>query len=261
MRAMRIWSGPGIPGAQGRAAYTFSFFGRPGGVSSPPYESLNLSTGVGDDPGSVADNESLVLMELGADSLTLPEQVHSSIVESLPPSLSPGITRGAPADALVTREPGAAIGVLCADCVPIVIGHPRGEGIAVIHAGWKGLAEGVIPETLKALEKLDIRVRELEAHIGPAIGPCCFHVDDRLARRFSTEVEGGKNAVMGTRNGTVIDLPAIAWTQLLSRGLARENIKLLRRCTACETRVFFSYRKSGGTTGRQLSAVILNMVL
>jgi len=233
------------------------FFGRPGGVSRGSFSGLNLSFDVGDDAGAVRENEALALREMGAPSLYLPRQVHGAGVTVLGSMPGPGVTRGPEADAVVTGLANVALGVLTADCVPILLWDGKGKAVAAVHAGWRGLASGVIPRTIEELGDFGVLPSDLVARIGPAIGPCCYEVDASFAERFERDVEGGKADLSREEGRPAINLPLVAERQLISAGLPLGGILDFRRCTSCEKDLFFSHRRKKSPTGRQLSAVFL----
>ncbi|MCC6160061.1 MAG: peptidoglycan editing factor PgeF [Deltaproteobacteria bacterium] len=231
-----------------------AFFGRLGGTSAAPCDSLNLGIRCGDDADAVRLNENFVLASMGVRALYMPDQVHGcdvSIVESEPIS---GVVRGVAADAAVITRPGIAVGVLTADCVPVLIGDARGRAAAAVHAGWRGLDGGIIAATVAALSRMGVAPGDLRASVGPGIGPCHFEVSPDLAGRFRSEVAGADNAVARAGERDVIDLALVAFRQLVLTGIDSAHVEVVRRCTACEPGVFFSHRRERGVTGRQLSA-------
>jgi polyphenol oxidase len=215
-----------LPGAHVR------FTTRAGGVSVGPYTSLNLSVLVGDDPFAVAENQCRA-----ADGVSLAwvRQVHGTRVLTVDGATAPA---AAPeADGVATAAHGLAALVLTADCLPVALATP--DAIAMVHAGWRGLADGVLEEGVRAVRALG-GDGPLHAAIGPGAGGCCYEVGDEVAARFPD---------VPRRADRTIDLKAIA-TQRLHDADAVEVVDVAR-CTMCEPDVFFSYRASGGLTGRQ----------
>lgn len=231
-----------------------AFFGRLDGASAAPCDSLNLGVRCDDDPDSVTENETIALASMGVRALYLPDQVHGCDVTIVGDETIAGVRRGAPADAAIVTRPGIAVGVLTADCVPILIGDVRGRAAAAVHAGWRGLDGGIVAETVAALARLGIAPGDLRAAVGPGIGPCHFEVSPDLAERFRSRVAGADGAVARAGERDVIDLILVAHRQLVLAGIDRIRIETIRRCTACEPGVFFSHRRDRGATGRQLSA-------
>ncbi len=167
------------------------------------------------------------------------EQVHSARVREARPG---PCGRG---DALVTRRTGLALAVAAADCVPVVVAGPG--RLAAIHAGWRGIAAGVVP---RAVERLGGEASELAAWIGPAIGPCCYEVGDDVAERV--EAASGPRAVRaGARGRPHLDLPAAVAAQLAACGV--HEASPLATCTRCHPELLWSYRRDGAAAGRNLT--------
>ena len=215
------------PGArERRLAIVFST--RAGGVSDGPYDSLNLSAATGDDPERVAVNRSRVAGALGVGSVNLARQVHG--VQVL--ECDAGSGELGEGDAVVTRQRGIGVGVVTADCVPVLI--LAGDGVAAVHAGWRGIVAGVIP---KALERLD---EPVAAWVGPSIHACCYEVGPDVTSAFEEQA-------LPIADPWHVDPAAAACAQLRRAGIDRIAASSL--CTSCDTR-FFSHRRDR-LTGRQ----------
>jgi YfiH family protein len=199
---------------------TALFTTRRGGVSEGPFASLNLGLWTDDDAARVAENRERVRSAAGAGRLLQGRQAHGVrvVVDGQ------GIEE---ADGQVTSAPGVAAIVLAADCLPVALAGP--ERVGVVHAGWRGLADGVVEEGVAA-------VGAVAAAIGPGIGPCCYEVGDDL------------RAVFGTTEPT-LDLKAIARARLEAVGV--REIHDCGLCTSCDAERFFSHRRDRGVTGRQ----------
>jgi YfiH family protein len=179
------------------------------------------------------------------DDVRRPVQVHGAAVAHADAEGALG-----EADAVLATRPGVAVGVVTADCVPVLVS--AGGAVAAVHAGWRGLAGGVIPRALEALAK-SAPTRELVAAVGPCIGPCCYEVDepvlDALRRRFGAALDG---ALTPTRPGHArLDLPALA-REALRAGGATAGV-VTGACTRCDAVRFHSYRRDGAAAGRLLS--------
>jgi YfiH family protein len=205
-----------LPGA------TALFTTRRGGVSEGPYASLNLGRWTDDDAAHVQANHERVRAHAGADRLAHGHQVHGTAVAVD----APGVVD---ADGQVVTRHGVAAIVYAADCLPVALAGPHAAG--VVHAGWRGLSDGVLEAGVAALGEGPV-----SAAIGPAIGPCCY------------EVGGDLRAVFGT-SGRTLDLKAIARERLLAAGV--EEVHDCGLCTACDPERFFSHRRDRGVTGRQ----------
>jgi YfiH family protein len=185
-------------------------------------------------------------------ALLRPRQVHGTRVVVLRRDASPPTDPGE-ADALVSERGSLPIGVVTADCLPILVATPAGR-VAAVHAGWRGLAAGVIGDALAALAALAPEgVSGAAAVIGPRVGAGCYEVDapvvEALARRFEDALDG---AIAATRAGHwQLDLAALARVDLVRAGLAPERVAALANaCTACDAQRFHSYRRDGPGSGR-----------
>jgi purine-nucleoside/S-methyl-5'-thioadenosine phosphorylase / adenosine deaminase len=214
--------------------YVVAFSTRRGGVSEGPYESLNLGRKNGDDPVRVDENRRRLCEALGADveRLTLNRQQHSATVHRAHAG-----RRGEPGDGLWTDEPGVPMLALGADCPTIAIARTDGDrpALAVLHAGWRGLLEGVVARATAALGG------PVAAVVGPAIGPCCYEVGPEVAEPFAARF--GADVV----RGRILDLWTSAERALRAAGCSQvERIDL---CTRCHPELFFSERRTGKPRG------------
>lgn len=182
--------------------------------------------------------------------LKRPVQVHGTTVAHLSTS---GALSASEADAVVSHVPGVPVGVVTADCVPILAASSDGKAVAAIHAGWRGLAAGVVAAGIEALRSAASPGAEIVAVVGPRIGDCCYEVDTpvftELERRFGSRVE---TAVTATRPGHgKIDLAALVEADLASAGVAaRARAVMAGVCTRCDPKRFHSYRRDGSRSGR-----------
>jgi YfiH family protein len=228
-----------------RAAFTL----RTGGVSTGRYASLNLGGHVGDASRAVAENRRRLAAELQlpAEPLWL-SQVHGTAV------LAADEWNGAPpqADAAVTRRPGCVLAVLVADCLPVLLARRDGGAVAVAHAGWRGLAAGVIEAAIAAL---GAGGEELLAWLGPAIGPAHFEVGEEVRAAFCRHDARAAEAFVGnTRGRWQCDLPLLARQRLAALGVS--GVHGGDRCTYRESEAFYSYRRDGAT-GRMAALIWL----
>jgi polyphenol oxidase len=210
------------------------YSGREGGVSEGPYAELNLGFHTADDPQAVSANHDLLAAQIGLprSDFALGHQVHGIEVNALrePPS---DADRAADADGQATRLEGIAPMVLVADCLPVALS--TADGVAMVHAGWRGLAGGVLERGVATLRGLGAR-GELHAAIGPGAGACCYEAGEEV------------HAAVGHSVGRNVDLKAAAAERL--RALEAVEVQDVGICTICDER-FFSHRRSGGITGRQ----------
>jgi YfiH family protein len=230
------WDGPG--------PYEVSFSTRLGGVSAGPFESLNLGILTGDEPERVLENRSRLCRSSGADPerATMLWQQHGAGVRRAQDDhgvMTAGFDHP-PGDALWTDEPGLAMMLITADCLPVAVGRANGgdPALAVLHVGWRGLLEGIVAAAAGALGG-----ERLAAVIGPGIGQCCYEVGEEVAEpfraRFGAQVLNGRN----------LDLYAATEQALAAAGCVR--VERVEMCTSCHPDLFFSHRRDGSATGRQ----------
>jgi hypothetical protein len=167
---------------------------------------------------------------------------------------------GSPADAVVTDRPGVLLGVVTADCVPILLHDPRARAVGAVHAGWRGTAAGIARAAVRALgEAYGSRPQDLTAVMGPAIGPCCYEVGPEVREALEGAQPGaGAAAGRGRNGGDTLDLWRANRMILEGAGLAPERIHLLRHCTSCRADLFPSYRRDGAGCGRMLAFIGLS---
>ena len=208
---------------------------REGGVSEGSFESLNLGAHVGDDPDAVRENRARFInaCELPAEPAWL-TQVHGdlALVDPAP---------GAEADASVTRAAGRPCAVLVADCLPVILASVDGSTVAAAHAGWRGLAAGIIENTVSAM---DCASGRLVAWLGPAISRQAFEVGEEVRDAFTRHDAGASACFLRNDRGRwMADLYGLARRRLAVAGVA--NVHGGRRCTFGEPDAFFSYRRDG----------------
>lgn len=235
---------PDWPAPAGVRAY---FTTRTGGVSAAPFDSLNLSFSSGDDPVRVKQNRARVM-----SALDLPEpprwlkQIHGTRVVDAELA-----SRGPEADASISKRPGEVLAIMTADCIPLLICHRGGGRVAAAHAGWRGLAAGVVESTLAALEA---EPSALLAWLGPGIGPEAFEVGPEVRDAFLDRDPG---AGCCFRSGKSDRLLADLYL-LTRRRLERAGVNAVfggEHCTFSDPTRFFSYRRQGKRSGR-MSAFI-----
>jgi YfiH family protein len=229
--------------------FPHGFTTRRGGCSSPPYRALNLGGAVGDDPARVEENWARLRRETGLDFARV-RQVHGDRVVT---ASRPGPPEEE-ADAVVSATRGVAACVSVADCAPILLADPASGAVAAVHAGWRGTLARTAEQAVRALaERHGARAEDLCAAVGPAIGPCCYEVSPDLAGRFREAF--GPSAGNPSPAQARADLWQANERVLLGAGLRRARIDVIRRCTSCEDRLFFSHRRDAGKTGRQVGFI------
>lgn len=223
------------------------FTSRPGGVSAAPYDDLNLDPSGGDRAEAVAENRRRLAARASVDAprrLVFGQQVHETAIAMHQAGLSEASVTGV--DGHVTDRRDLAVGVLTADCVPVLLLAPW--GVAAAHAGWRGLAGGIVSQVvddLLTLPEAGPDATDVVALVGPCAGPCCYEVGEEVHAAFAGWPQG-------RGDGRNLDLPQM--TEAALRAAGAGTVVLADRCTICDPR-YFSFRASGGTTGRQASVV------
>jgi len=220
-----------------------AFTSRLGGISAAPFDTLNLGGGVGDDPAAVAGNRRLAAQLCGraADRTAWMRQVHGSdVVYAAGPT--PAAGTAAVADALFTDVPDLALGVLVADCAPVLIADPEARIIGAAHAGREGMAAGVVLALVHAMTAGGADPVRMRAVIGPAICGGCYEVPAQLRARIADAVPAAGSVT--TKGSPGIDIKAGVSAQLAGAGV--RSVSRDPRCTA-ETPALYSYRRDGRT--------------
>lgn len=234
------------------------FFRRKGGASEGLYASLNCSGYVGDSEEAVKANleiaKDFLTSESTAKLVTL-KQVHSNICVEI---TTASAVNGIEADAMVTKEKHIAIGILTADCAPVLFFDPQKSIVGAAHAGWRGAVGGVIESTVKKMREFGSDPGDILAAIGPCIGRNSYEIDDDFKRNFS----GSGDCFCLVNHRIHFDLPKFCRKRLLEVGLKEANIETVDIDTYVNCSDYFSYRharqNSSGICGRQLSAICLH---
>ncbi len=220
------------------------FTDRRGGVSSSPYESLNLALHTGDDPASVARNRNILQKRVGLP-IRFMQQVHGdniAIVDESSPETLPDC------DAIVTNRPGIALAVMVADCIPMLLFDKKKGVAAAVHAGRNGTFLNIGAKCVKTMvERFGCRSGDIYAEMGPSIRACCYEISEEMARLVR------KSFGESYMNGRYLDLQSLNRDRLLEAGLREDRIDISDICTCCSTD-HFSYRREG-TTGRFAGAI------
>lgn len=239
---------------------TFAFTERTGGVSSAPYESLNVGINSGDDQGAVAANRSRIMSALGvassADRVVSPLQVHGTKVVVIDDPSDEAVRRVEQealqgADAVVCSVPDVPVMLCFADCVPVVLVAPG--AFAVVHSGWRGSIERISAIALRELVAVaGCEASDVLCYVGPHIGAEDYEVSEELAERFRAEFGG--EVLAGPR---LLDLGAAVRIALTDEGVRADAIDDSLPSTASATDRFYSYRAEQGTCGRHAAVAVL----
>jgi hypothetical protein len=229
------------------------FFSKHGGISRKPYDSLNVSITVGDDPSSVKKNRLVISQSLALKKLSAIHQVHGSSILVIDSARNKIKTEQLPHDAMITDLRGVGLLIQQADCQAILLYDPEKQVIAAIHNGWQGSVANITGKVVAVMEKrFSVNPQKIRAAISPSLGPCCaefIHYKDELPSSF--------HAFQKTRNH--FDFWEISRNQLQTAGVQPKNMEIVGICTACDHN-FFSYRRTkttGKITGRNCSVIAL----
>lgn len=234
------------------------FLGRVGGVSTGLYAGLNVGLGSDDELEAIAENRRRVVdAVMPGGSLVTVHQVHSPDVVSVSAPFADDAARP-PADALVTATPGLLLGVLTADCVPVLFADREAGVVGAAHAGWKGALTGVTDRTIAAMEALGADVSRIACAIGPCIAKASYEVDMAFVDRFTSDDPANERFFTDARAGHAqFDIEAYVAARLAQAGVTR--IEMLGQDTYAQPEQFYSYRRSCHKGepgyGRQISVI------
>jgi len=236
-----------FPGLSAFPELVHGVFTRQGGVSLPPFASLNLSFSVGDTETAVLENRRRVQATLGLAALASATQVHGRRgAEVLQANPMPAAEIPA-ADILVTRRPGLGLVIKQADCQAVMFYDPARRVVANVHCGWRGQVQNILAAAVSRLEELGCQPQDLHAAIGPGLGPCCAEFQN-FRREFPASLWHYQT------RPHYFDLWQLSRDQLTAAGLPPNQIETAQLCTRCHPDLFFSYRRDG-TTGRQATVI------
>jgi polyphenol oxidase len=253
-------------------------FTRRRGFSSAPFAGLNASSVTGDDATVVARNKAEIIAALGLP-LVATKPVHGGAVALIRRETAPERSQSwleplqarlriTEADAMLCDEAGFALCWAYGDCAPIVLYDPEHTALALIHAGWRGTAAGIVPNTIAAMtERFNSHPGALLAGIGPAIGSCCYEVSSEVQDTFAVNSLAWECArfvvrqpVSDSSSGVYLDIAGSNYCQLLASGILAEHINDSGYCTGCRTDLFYSHRREPRPSGRFAVAVGLKAV-
>ncbi len=240
----------------GLAGVAHAFLERGGGVSTGLYAGLNCGFGSGDDRDAVSENRNRALAAVEADQLATLYQIHSAEAVALaePP-------KGLRADGMATDRPGLALGILTADCAPVLFADAQAGVVGAAHCGWRGALAGIAEAVLERMEGLGARAGRTVAAVGPCIGQASYEVGPEFREAFETaDADNGRWFVVAARSGHFrFDLAGYVAGRLERAGLAAVSVADADTCA--EEERFFSYRRAclrgEADYGRQLSLIAL----
>ncbi len=242
---------------QSLTPFPHGFFGRRGGVSTGELASLNCGPGSGDDPALIAVNRATVTSAVAANAdLAGVYQVHGNCCVTV--ATRAEAAKRPQADAMVTRVPGLLLGILTADCVPVLFADHEAGVVGAAHAGWKGALAGVTESTLDAMEALGCHRDRIVAAVGPCIGRASYEVDDGFVERFTSDDPANEHFFAAGRPGhALFDIAAYVAARLAAAGVT--SVAITGQDTYVEEADYFSYRRAchrdEGGYGRQISVI------
>jgi YfiH family protein len=240
-----------------------------------PGGELNLGLTAEDSRGTVAANRRLLLQGLAdsagrcadAPALVTLRQTHSALTRRVDESnlLDLGSAPQLEGDGLMTNMPGIVLGILTADCVPVLVVDPRQRAVAAFHAGWRGTVQQIVEQGIGRMRgEFGSAPEDLLAAVGPAIGACCYTVGEEVRQQFAERFSYARELFSeaprseqadGSRVATHLDLAEANRRQLLAAGLRSEAVAMIGACTGCRIDRFFSHRTEHGTTGRMMAVI------
>ncbi len=222
---------------------------RLGGLSTAPFDAMNLGFSSGDDSDTVSKNRNLFFSQLNIseNNIATSKLVHGNkVLIANEPIRSEGY------DAIITNEKNVFALVSIADCTPVLIYDFKNKAVAAIHAGWRSTVSRIVSETLKTMNKNFNTVGEdCLAFIGACISEKCFEVGKEVALQFENDVKRFDNQ----KQKYLVDLKLANKKQLISFGVLESNIEICEYCTVLNNDLFYSYRKEKGKTGRMLAVI------
>jgi len=238
------------------------FTTRNGGVSRPPYNSLNLGYNTEDALHNVEGNRSTLARAFGLEThqLLTVNQVHGSDILVIDqPNYDLSHFLSIESDAIITNQPGIMIGVLVADCYPVLLFDPVQRAAAVVHVGWRGAASGLLKKSIASLQSVFGSCPEqLLAAVGPGIAAHNYTVDRPVRDAFQAGSGHWSSIAKELElHQWQLDLQKSCLLQLEEAGLAAKQVSVVAECTCCHRELFFSYRRDKGQTGRQIGFVLL----
>lgn len=240
-----------------------AFFTRHRGTSAAPFDSLNFSVSGGDAKENVSRNRCLAALsfDIEPEKIFSISQVHGDKILVLEdPAKRRQDYENEAADAMITDQPGFALAIKTADCCPILLFDKTKRAVGAVHAGRLGTALCIAAKAVDQLHtRFSSQAKDIIAIIGPAIGPCCYEVDDDVRQSMARRAYAATifEKLKASSKKWMLDLPLANKLQLIQTGVPEENICTAGLCTSCHPELFFSHRGENGKTGRQLNFIML----
>jgi hypothetical protein len=235
---------------------TACFTTREGGVSSSPYQSLNLAFHVGDNPKDVIQNHDILASQLGynRNNLVHMKQIHSDVIIEIDKSYN--FDTPPLCDALITNAPNIPLMVMSADCTPILLYDYINHAIGVVHAGRAGALSEILPKAIQQMTRsYKTNIKTLCVVLGPSIHGCCYEINESIAQ--AVEEKGYIDALIRKNEKLSLDVNTILLQQLDFLEVLHTNIEVIDHCTACQSDTYFSYRAHEQHTGRIAGVICL----
>ena len=240
---------PIIPDILPQTLLICGFTTRSGGVSLPPFDSLNLGYKTPDKWADVQENHTILNRFIGVDSsnVAFMEQVHGDCIDVVE---SGGISTAA--DGIITSKAGILLGIKYADCIPLLLFDPVQMVISAVHCGWRPLISGIAE---KAVNEMSVHCGTIPGNIisatGPSAGTCCYEIGDDVAGLLRSE------SVIERNGKLYADLRAELKYRLLNSGIKDNHIEIIPDCTICNKSLFFSHRRDGSLSGRMMGYIMI----
>jgi len=237
------------------AGFRHAFFMRQGGVSAPPFDSLNFFSGSGDPVEAVAENfrRAAASLAVPADQVYVLSQVHGTDHRVLAGTEPREEVLHEQGDITVSRAADVACGVRTADCVAILLADRQSGAVAAVHSGWRGTVAGAGPAGVASLRALIGDEGDIVAAVGPHIEQCCFEVGDDVAATIAEATPLGRAVVEVRDPRPHVDMRRVIDRQLTDMGVEVDHVP---GCTVCDQKRFHSYRRDGKVSGRMLAAIV-----
>jgi polyphenol oxidase len=230
------------------------------GLITPSWESSSVfaafgTTSIFNDREASEIEKTLAGLRVLSDTIVIPKQVHGDHIEVIGKNTEPVVTVEE-TDGLITAEKNVALTMVTADCIPIIFYDARQNLIGLAHAGWRGTMKNMAAQMVTKMASLGASRDTLRVAIGPCINDCCFEVKQDLFQQFAAAFPGSRSALSNRDEKFFVNLSRITFDQLIDSGVSAEHIDHFPFCTKCDER-FFSYRRSNGHEGRQVSVIVL----